>query len=401
MRSIPALAGLLVLATTTFAGPTVADFIRRHWAAPIPPQGPPPAGWSAGESSLAPEACGSCHPTQYGDWRASVHAASMGPGVAGQLAEMLETDPNTALSCQTCHAPLAEQRPLMGSPTGLIPNPDFDPALRDRGLVCAGCHVRAHQRFGPPRRDGSLASAPGVPHGGATRARAFLSSEFCRGCHQFTPDGLSLNGKLLENTYEEWRASAFARKGVHCQDCHMPDRRHLWRGIHDRDMVSSGVTIDVTPTARRYRVGEAFTLTLTLRNTRVGHAFPTYVVPRIVLRGELLDESDAPMAGSRRETVIAREVTLDLARETSDTRLLPGRAATLVLRGRVDRPGVRARLSVIVEPDAFYTRFFETLLAQGAGRGESRIREALENTRRSPFTLFVRDVQLGGAEPPK
>ena len=175
----------------------------------------------------------------------------------------------------------------------------------------------------------------------------------------------------------------------------MPDRRHLWKGIHDPDMVKSGLTIGVTPAAPKYRAGETFTLRLTVRNSGVGHAFPTYVTPRVVLRGELLDAADTPVAGSRREVIIAREVALDLSRELSDTRLLPGRAATLVLSGRVERPGLRARLSVIVEPDAFYTAFFETLLTQGAGRGEAQIRSALEATRRSPFTLFVKDIPLG------
>ena len=75
--------------------------------------------------------------------------------VAGQLVEMFETAPGDALGCLTCHAPLAEQRPLVREPGGHVTNPAFDPALQSRGLVCAGCHVRAHERFGPPRRDGS------------------------------------------------------------------------------------------------------------------------------------------------------------------------------------------------------------------------------------------------------
>jgi hypothetical protein len=33
--------------------------------------------------------------------------------------------------------------------------------------------------------------------------------------------------------------------------------------------------------------------------------------------------------------------------------------------------GEVARRSVVAEPDAFYTRFFEALLRQGAGRGEA------------------------------
>jgi len=129
-------------------------------------------------------------------------------------------------------------------------------------------------------------------------------------------------------------------------------------------------------------------------STGVGHAFPTYVTPRVVLRGELIDAAGRVIPGSRQETVIAREVALDLSRELRDTRLAPGARARLVYRPRTPRPGARVRLSVVVEPDAFYTRFFETLLAGGAGRGEPRIREALAATRRSPYTLFVEDLTL-------
>jgi hypothetical protein len=366
--------------------PSVNAFLARHWRAPLAPQGPPPPRFSAIEASLVPEACGTCHPAQLEDWRTSLHATSMGPGVAGQLIEMLKTSPDEALGCLTCHAPLAEQRPFQ---------PGFDATLLTRGLVCAGCHVRAHERFGPPRRDGSLAStAPRetLAHNGVTRTPAFLKSEFCRGCHQFTPDGFALNGKLLENTYVEWKQSRFARENVQCQDCHMPDRRHLWRGIHDPAMVRGGVTITVRGGERRVSAGQELTATLTVQNTGVGHAFPTYVTPRVVMRGELIDAAGAPVAGTRQERVIAREVALDLSREIRDTRLMPGQHTRLVYRARPPRAGLRLRLSVIVEPGAFYTAFFETLLGSGAGQGEPQIREALEATRRAVFTLFSREL---------
>ncbi len=63
-------------------------------------------------------------------------------------------------------------------------------------------------------------------------------------------------------------------------------------------------------------------------------------------------------------------------------------------RRRVERAGLRARLSVVVYPDEFYTRFFESLLAQGAGSGTAQIREALAASRRSPFTVFDREIPL-------
>src|SRR5688572_6391052 len=132
----------------------VEDFVSRHWRSPLAPQGPTPPGFSPLEASLAPEACGTCHPAQLADWTTSVHAASMGPGVAGQLVEMLDADRSAALACYTCHAPLAEQRPFVPSPaTGAAPSPSFaanpalDRTLQSRGVVCAGCHVRAHERF--------------------------------------------------------------------------------------------------------------------------------------------------------------------------------------------------------------------------------------------------------------
>jgi hypothetical protein len=366
---------------------SIEAFIARHWRAPLAPQGAPPPRFSALEASLAPEACGTCHIAQLADWRTSTHAAAMGPGVAGQLAEMLTREPAAALSCQQCHAPLAEQAPLV--PGTLAANPAFDPALRARGIPCAACHVRGHQRFGPPRRDGSLVSgAPreALPHGGVTRTPAYLASEFCRSCHQFEPDGYALNGKLIENTYAEWKGTRFAAAGVQCQDCHMPDRRHLWRGIHDPAMVRNGLTIaldDAEPSAQG-RVSAR----LVVENSGVGHRFPTYVTPLVLLRAELVDASGRALAGTRAERRIGREVTLDLAREISDTRLAPGERAELAYSRALGDGAVAARFSVVVYPDAFYTGFFEALLRQGAGRGEDDIRQALEETRRSAFTVF-------------
>jgi len=390
MRARAWLAWILVVAGCA-APPTgppepVESFVARHWRAPLAPQGPAPTRFSALEASLSPDACGTCHPAQLADWRTSTHAASMGPGVAGQLVEMLGSDPRGALACQNCHAPLAEQAPLR--PDTLAANPDFDPALRARGIPCAGCHVRGHERFGPPRRDGSLASAAPretLPHGGVTRTPAYLASEFCRGCHQFGPDGYALEGKPLENTYNEWKASRFAAAGVQCQDCHMPDRRHLWRGIHDPEMVRRGLTIAVVDEpAPAGRVAAR----LVIENTGVGHRFPTYVTPIVVMRAELVDAAGRAVAGTREERRIGREVTLDLERELADTRLPPGGRAELSYARTLEGAAVAARFSVVVYPDAFYTAFFETLLRQGAGRGEEQIRVALAESRRSAFTVF-------------
>jgi hypothetical protein len=56
--------------------------------------------------------------------------------------------------------------------------------------------------------------------------------------------------------------------------------------------------------------------------------------------------------------------------------------------------GLKLRVTVTVLPDEFYTRFFEALLAGGAGEGEAQIREALEATRRSAYTVYVNELPL-------
>ena len=394
------------------SSPAERDFITRHWGGAIPPQGRAPERFSPIERSLQPEACGACHPLQFGDWQTSLHSKSMGPGIAGQLVEMARREPAAARSCSRCHAPVAEQRDTLYEAGRLVPNPDFDPALQTRGIICASCHVRGHEHFGPPRRDGSMANrAPRrqLPHGGVTRTSAFLRAEFCASCHQFGRDGLALNGTPLENTYEEWKKSPAARRGLQCQNCHMPDRRHLWRGIHDREMVRTGLAITLRSDKRRYRVGELARLSGVSPRTIDFYTSFGLLQPAMRSRGgHRLYGEDAPSRvqairalrarglspGSVEERVIGRQVPLDLSHEIADTRIQPGGRFTFPYVRRLMAARLRLRVTVIVLPDEFYTRFFDALLAAGAGEGEAKIREALAATRRSPYTLYANELPL-------
>jgi hypothetical protein len=227
-----------------------------------------------------------------------------------------------------------------------------------------------------------------------TRTPAFTRSEFCSNCHQFSADGLALNGKLLENTYAEWKASPAARAGLQCQDCHMPDRRHLWRGIHDPEMVREGVEITLTTDQERYRPGDQVGAVLTITASRVGHAFPTYVTPRVVARAELLDADGQPIGATREERSIGRDVPPDLSREIADSRIPPGGRFSFAYRQPLERSGLRLRLTVTVFPDHFYVGFFEALLRTGAGAGTAELRRALAAARRSAFSIFDREVPL-------
>jgi hypothetical protein len=174
----------------------------------------------------------------------------------------------------------------------------------------------------------------------------------------------------------------------------MPDRRHLWRGIHDADMVRSGLDIVLRAARPRYRPGDVARATLTITAPRGGHAFPTYVTPAVLVRAELIDADGRAVPDSLEERLIGRQVPLDLSREVADTRIPPGGRFRLDYARRLPASGLRLRVTVTVLPDEFYTRFFEAMLAAGAGGGEDQIRLALEATRQSAYTLYEKELAL-------
>jgi hypothetical protein len=374
----------------------VEVFLQQHWRLPIPPQGKPPQHFSPLEASLHPEDCGVCHPQQYQDWQQSRHSRSMGPGVAGQLVEMDQSDPATATLCATCHTPLSEQVPQREHGGTYRPNAAFDARLQQAGLVCAACHVRQHQHFGPPRRPESPTPPAGtvLPHGGFTATEAFQRAEFCKSCHQFNPNDVALNGKLIENTYEEWRQSSYASAGVQCQDCHMPERRHLWRGIHDADMVRQALTVTITPETPSYTPGTPMQAVITVTNSGAGHFLPTYVTPKLFVQAHLLNAQGERLEESSQEKVIGRAVTLDLTQEEYDTRIPPKASQTFTYTQAVPTAAVTLRVRVVVYPDHFYEQFFTALLRDHSGSGRPQLEAALQHAVASPFTVFERDVPL-------
>lgn len=343
--------------------PSVQDFLARHWADPIAPQGAPPDAYSALEASLSPAACAQCHPAQRDDWQHSLHAKAMGPGIRWQLLLMDQAGANR---CLRCHAPLAEQKALLAIEHGWPAAPSqpppayVEPALAHEGLVCAACHVRAHRRYGPPPQPGAEPAQGGaLVHGGAVRTPAFGDSRFCAHCHQFPEDGPRTAGKLHEDTYAQWLASPHAPDRS-CQSCHMPGRRHLWRGIHDPQTTREAIDVhmQVLPLdAGRYEVQAE------VRNVGAGHHFPTYMVPKVELAFVRIDASGAEQPIGQR--VIGWTVDTAITREIEDTRIPAGASARFVLPLEAPRePGWEVELRIVVKPGEHYERTFRESLAR-------------------------------------
>lgn len=339
-----------------------ASSVASYWQTPL----------AAGTSKIAASTCASCHPLQFADWSRSRHALAMGPGLAAQL-----QDGESGSGCVRCHAPLAEQA--------------TDPFLLADGVSCAVCHLRAGQTFGPPATATTLlplVASSTAPHGKVQTRPIFEQPDFCAGCHHFA-DGTApiVGGRTLQNTYEEWQNSRAAREGRTCQSCHMPDRRHFFRGIHDPETVRRAVRWHFETNPR----GIGTKARMTLTNVGAGHYLPTYVVPEIWMRIDVKDAAGATLASV--EHRIARKVTLRAGEWTqeSDTRLPPDATATLEYTGPIP-PGAALIVGrVVVLPDLWQADKFRARLAAAPSQKVHRYyAAALEEAESSGYTLFER-----------
>lgn len=393
-----AVSGLL-LACSQVEPPASADpgLSSSHWGSPVATTTEPPHGWSALEKNLKPEACAQCHVEQFNDWKKSLHAQAYSPGLIGQFPGMGHGEGN---SCLKCHAPLAEQKYSSNndmldslkdklkesvgfSESGAL-NEKVLP-LRHAGVTCAACHVRGWERFGPPQRvTGVVGKVAGPAHGGFTATGDFEKSNFCASCHQF-PQSYAINGKPLENTVREWEESRFAGEGVQCQGCHMPDRKHQFKGIHDMEMTRKGLGFNLE------RKGEGAELTIS--STWIGHAFPTYVTPKVVVHAEAVDGENNILR--RWQWEIIREVYFDSGwKEKRDSRLMPGDSRHFEV-SEVPAATDRLRYYVEVIPDHFYKGVYEGLLSGSLETdAETLIKEAVKQADANDYILFEGSVRL-------
>jgi hypothetical protein len=183
-------------------------------------------------SFASPDDCGVCHPRQLEEFDGSFHSVSHHDPFYRAFALMArrEAGPEVYAYCSGCHTPA-------GVVSGLVPKvPEAElPEIAKAGVTCDVCHqisaltgttgpwaepgnASLVLQPDPKTKRGPLGDIQKNPNHGSVRLDVFGSSELCASCHTVIHP---LNGLRIEHTYDEWRNSVYAAKGIQCQDCHM------------------------------------------------------------------------------------------------------------------------------------------------------------------------------------
>jgi len=194
--------------------------------------------------------CKSCHEDVYAEWFGSHHQIAFQNPEVRALSDDFRKE-----ECMDCHLP----RPLAVTGFGKRTLPRR--THFDEGVGCISCHL------GP---DGGIVGRndrPEVPCK-PVRNEEFLAVDACASCHN------------QHGTTDQWRASHYAKLGVDCSSCHMPEvsrqradksarmgRDHVFRGCHDDATLRKAGKFEV---AR-----DGGDLVLSLTNVGAGHNFPT------------------------------------------------------------------------------------------------------------------------------
>jgi hypothetical protein len=254
--------------------------------------------------------CAGCHANQVEQHFQSHHEKSFtSPLFQAQYFEMVlpraARDPSIAAdarNCTACHSPVsyANNRALATS-AGVT-----DPSLS--GVTCDLCHTIVGFEGSEPR-NGNFIVSPGATkygpfergsgHHGAYSALQ-TKSEVCAICHE----AVNAHGVRVKATFSEWKGSAFAKKGIQCQDCHMskdgvfvdggryesgqvsvdalsraPSRdkiySHRFPGIHSGAPVEGALGLRLVNPPKRVVAGRPFTLVLQVDNGNTAHCLPT------------------------------------------------------------------------------------------------------------------------------
>ncbi len=64
----------------------------------------------------------------------------------------------------------------------------------------------------------------------------------------------------------------------------MPGQRHLWKAIHDPDVVRGGIRLEAGIKGASENPTGTIEVEVKVTNAAVGHIFPSYVTPKVFVR---------------------------------------------------------------------------------------------------------------------
>jgi hypothetical protein len=336
--------------------------LTRSWERALPLQKVP-----QDLKTLRAAECGECHEEIYAEWKGSVHAQALADP---QFQAEWKKD-GYLFVCRNCHTPLQNQqetvvRGLIGGDyhrPAEVPNPDFDPVLKEEAITCAVCHVRDGFVIGPY-------GDAGAPHPIKKDLR-LLSAQACLDCHN-AKGVLSAALVCTFATGDEWQASPYPQQGQDCVTCHMPQVQrpnaadepvrasnlHTWagsgipkfpgqEGLGQRGFVG-GLEIQVSLSKEFYQAGEAVYAAVSIGNQRAGHELPTGDVERFV-------SVDMQVIGPAGKVLQARQERLGEvwewwpeARQVADNSFKPLERRTYDLSCEIPEDMTEATLKVVV-----------------------------------------------------
>ncbi|MBI5076506.1 MAG: hypothetical protein HZB62_15250 [Nitrospirae bacterium] len=280
------------------------------------------------ESSIM---CRGCHGKIVEQHEESMHAKSFSNPVfqAQYFRELLPKLPKQqdltkdADKCIACHDPIAfiKNKGHIESPQQTVQNLS--------GIVCDFCH-RISAYKGEQPEGGNFIATPGESKYGpfkhaSDRHHAYhelqTKSEFCGICH----NDVNHEGVEIKSTFTEWKESAYARKKIHCQDCHMnlqgfltDDKpvfdsgqaasmtlghnykrnklyTHKFPGAHAKTQTAEALMLELSTDKSEASPGEEVALNVQIFNKKVGHSMPSGSADLRMLWVELVASVDGKM----------------------------------------------------------------------------------------------------------
>ena len=250
---------------------------------------------------MSSQECAGCHSNSFAQWKSSRHSVSsraMNPFFEKMYNWAKSSgNPQLAENCLTCHEPVRF----------LSSKQQSDEQIINEGISCDVCHALKlndnidtwelapkNVKYGPFKD--ALSS---VHH--SVYLEDIESNDFCLNCHS---NSKNPHGVTFCSTELEWKKSSFAKKGVQCQDCHMPGvegkasplgklrenvHSHVFYGGYSEEMLNNCAKVDLSAE----QTGENVLVKVSVKNHGVGHALPTGSPMRMVfLKLEAKDAHD-------------------------------------------------------------------------------------------------------------